>query len=107
MVNGPVVIQGAGLSQPYKYLLLLKPYQIQGRNGAVSSIRITKSRAGSEFGIKSKILDELEYEEVPNPNYKSAPPMRLYGLSEIEALAKNPKNLKKTFLDKELAACRA
>ena len=64
--------------------------------------RITKSKALTEFGIKSKVLDNIDYDEVVNPHYKSGPPMRLYSLGKILKLAEDPKNLKKTFLDKEL-----
>ncbi|KAF9436068.1 hypothetical protein BGZ76_004886 [Entomortierella beljakovae] len=49
--------------------------------------RVTKTRASSHFHLTDYDLDSLGYEERRNPHYRSAYPMKLYELDEVEALA--------------------
>jgi hypothetical protein len=65
---------------------------------------ITKAKAMGEFGIKPKILATIECREVDNPHYRAGPPMRLYRLDQIQELAKDTTNLKKTFVNRELGS---
>jgi hypothetical protein len=48
--------------------------------------RITASRAKGEFGLTEDDLDGLGCEHVRNPHYRSAAPMRLYELAEVESM---------------------
>ncbi len=49
--------------------------------------RITASRAKGEYGLTDDDLDALGCECVRNPHYRSAPPMRLYDLADVESAA--------------------
>ncbi len=50
---------------------------------------ITKTRAMSEYRLKPIDLDKLGVFELPNPHYRTAAPMQLYLLRQIEGLAKD------------------
>jgi len=60
-------------------LEMLKEYRVR-------RLSVTKSTLKSEFGLKPKDIEKLHFIEVENPEYKSAPPMKLYLRTEAHRL---------------------
>ena len=77
----------------------------------VKEQRITITKAKKEYLLTDKDLESLKYESVQNPHYRSAAPMKLYLLSEIEELHdkkfKNKKELNKAIEKREIKALKA
>lgn len=57
------------------------------RADRVSYGYVTKTRARTEFRLKSSELAELRSHEVKNPHYATAAPMQLYLMSQVRAVA--------------------
>ncbi len=47
---------------------------------------VCATRAKSQYGLTERDLDALECRYVPNPHYRSAAPMRLYKVDDVEEL---------------------
>lgn len=47
-------------------------------------VKVTASRAKGQFGLDEGDLAQLDCQLVPNPHYRSAPPMRLYALADVQ-----------------------
>lgn len=58
-----------------------------------STVRITASRAKGEYGLNESDLDQLDCDLVRNPHYRSAAPMRLYLMTDVQAAAETKRQI--------------